>query len=95
MSDYEQGFDFSNSDGDLGAVFTSNPGELLVSAHGSAIRLTQTWRGIATYREADASRSPKEFSRDDKIPNVCCVTISCTSNTRIPFFPARFAFNSR
>ena len=56
---------------DLGAGFARNPGERWVSAHWSAIRLTQMRRGIATYREADASRSPKESSHDDKISNVC------------------------
>jgi len=55
----------------LAAGFARNPGERWASAHWSAIRLTQTRRGIATDREADASRSPKESSYDDKIPNVC------------------------
>jgi len=55
----------------LAAGFARNPRKRWAAAHWSAIRVTQTRRGIATYREADASRSPKESSHHDKIANVC------------------------
>jgi len=69
----------------LGAGFAGNPGEQSVSAHwlrdspDSDAARNRNVPGSATYREADASRSPKESSHDDKIPNVCLAERASTN----------------
>ena len=54
------------------------------SAHWSSSEIEGASGGIAMYREADASRSPKKSSHNDKMPNICTAESRLFEKAGIP-----------